>query len=82
MENLTITLTPQMLYLVPIVGAILQVIKGLGVYEKIKKWTPFLAIGISLALGFLTKMNDPILPSIIIGLIASGGYDLLKAPTK
>ena len=82
MEELTITLTPAMITLVPIVGAILQVLKRIEAIQKIKEWMPFLSVGIALGLGFLTKMPDPILPSVIIGLVASGGYDLLKAPSK
>ena len=80
MENLTIELTPAMLALVPVVAAILQVLKRVEAIQKVKAWLPFAAIGVALALGYLTKMPDPIIPSIIIGLVSSGGYDLLKTP--
>ena len=81
-ETLNIELTPAMLALVPVVAAILQVIKRVEVMQKLKAWLPFVSIGIALGLGYLTKMSNPILPSIIIGLVASGGYDLLKSPSK
>jgi len=81
-EQFTITLTPAMVALVPVVGAIVQVLKRLEIIQKVKEWLPFFSVGIALALGYLTKMEDPVLPSVIIGLVASGGYDLLKAPTS
>jgi len=82
MNELQITLTPEMMALVPLVAAILQVIKRVSWFQddKVKAWLPFVSVGVSLGLAYLTKMEDPILPSIIIGLVASGGYDLLKAP--
>lgn len=82
METLTINLTPQMLALVPLVAAVLQILKRLAFMDKFTEWLPFISIGVAMGLGFLTKMPDPILPSVIIGLVASGGYDLLKAPGK
>jgi len=78
MENLTVALTPAMLALVPVVAAILQVLKQVELMQKMKQWLPFCSIGIALGLGYLTKMPEPILPSVLIGLVASGGYDLLK----
>ena len=81
MENLIVKLTPEMLVLVAVVGALLQVAKSLDAVKQVKQWLPFFSIGIALALAYLTKMPDPVLPAIIIGLVASGGYDLLKAPT-
>lgn len=75
-----IDLTPEMLALVPIVATVLQLAKRIEAIAKLKQWYPFLSIGIALGLGYLTGMEEPIAPSIIIGLVASGGYDLLKAP--
>lgn len=82
MEELVIQLTPEMLVLVPVVATILQFLKRIEALAELKQWFPFLSIAIALGLGYLTKMPDPILPSIVIGMVASGGYDLLKAPTK
>lgn len=79
-EQLIIDLTPEMLALVPIVATVLQLAKRIEAIAKLKQWYPFLSIGIALGLGYLTGMEEPIAPSIIIGLVASGGYDLLKAP--
>lgn len=81
-EQFTVEITPQMAVLIPIVVAILQVLKTMTWYEKAKQWTPFVAIAVASALAYLTKVPDPILPSIIIALIACGGYDALKAKTN
>ena len=82
MESLTVNLTPEMLALVPVVAAILQLLKRVEAIEKVKEWLPFASIAIAYGVAYLTKMPEPILPAVIIGLVASGGYDLLRAPTK
>jgi len=82
MEEYTIQLTPAMLTLVPVVAALLQFAKRLEAVQKIKEWLPMVSIGIALGLAYLTKMPDPIMGAVVIGLVASGGYDLLKAPTR
>lgn len=82
MEELSVTLTPEMLALVPVVAAILQMVKRVPQVEQIKSWLPIASLGISLGLCYLTGMKDPILPAIIIGLVANGGYDILKRPKK
>lgn len=79
-ETLNITLTPQMLALVPVVAAILQMVKRVPQIEQIKGWLPFASLGIALGLCYITGVKEPILPAIVIGLVASGGYDVLKKP--
>lgn len=75
-----VTLTPAMLALVPVVAAILQLAKRFEPLQKLKSYLPFISIGIALGLGSLANMPNLIISSVIIGLVASGGYDLLKAP--
>ncbi len=82
MESLTIELTPEMLAMVPVVAAILQLAKRFVFVEKIKSFLPLIAIAISLGITYAGKMPDPILSSIIIGLTAVGGFELVKAPKK
>jgi hypothetical protein len=82
MDTLNINLTPEMLALVPVVAVILEALKRISILEKLKPWMPFISIGVALGLGYLTGIVQPIMPSIIIGLVASGGYDLLKSPSK
>ena len=81
MENLTVSLTPEMLALIPVVAAIIQLLKRVEAVKKLTAWLPFAAIGIALGLNYYTNIPEPVLPSIIIGLVASGGYDLLKGST-
>ena len=82
MENLTISLTPEMLALVPVVALILEVAKKIKAVEKLKEWMPFISVGIAYGLSCLTGIENPVLPSILIGLVASGSYDLVKGVTK
>jgi len=77
-EQFTVTLTPAMVAMVPVVGAIIQILKRIEAIQKIKEWLPFFSIGIALGLGYLTQIEDPVVASVIIGLAASGGYDLVK----
>ena len=82
MNEITVQLTPEMLALVPVVAAIIQLIKRFDFVEKIKSYLPLISIGLGVGLSFATQMPDPVIPGLIIGLAASGGYDLLKAPIK
>lgn len=82
MESLNIDLTPELLALVPVVVALLQLAKSFQWFEALKQWAPFIAIGIAFGLAKASGVTEPIMPSIIVGLVASGGYDLFKAPTK
>lgn len=82
MEEFTVTLTAQMMSLVVVVGALLQIAKKIKALEQIKQWFPFLGIGIAFALCKYSGIEDPVMSSVLIGLVSSGGYDLLRAPTK
>ena len=80
METLTVNLSAELLALVPVVAAILQAAKRLAVVQKYAAALPFVSILLSVGLTFAIKADSHILPGIIIGLVASGGYDLLRAP--
>lgn len=80
MEDLTFEMTPQVLALIPVVAAILQILKRIEPIQQVKQWLPFIAIGLAVGLAYLTKVPEPILPAIVVGLMASGAYDALKAP--
>lgn len=84
MEEFSITLTAEMMSLVVVVGALLQVAKKIKALEQAKQWFPYIGIGIAFALCSYSgvEVEDPIMTSVLIGLVASGGYDLLRAPTK
>ena len=75
-----------MLALIPIVALIVQNLKKISAMGELKEYLPVIAVGISVALAYLTSgtlenWSDPILPAIAIGLMASGGYDVLKGQT-
>jgi len=86
MENLNIELSPAMLALVPIVAAIIQVLKKFLAIEYIpnhisifiKELLPFVAIFLAFGLIRCQTIITILLPAIIIGLTACGGFDLLK----
>lgn len=80
MENLEIT--PAMLAFVPVVAAILQTIKKFPIPDKVKEFLPGFSMLIALGLLYASKVPDPILPSVIIGLMACGGYDFFKQKKK
>jgi len=90
MENLNIELTPAMLVLVPVVAALIQVLKEFLTIKQIpvdvgiliKKLLPYISVGIAFGLLYYQKVPEPLLPAIIIGLTAAGGYDLLKQKKK
>jgi len=86
MENLNVELTPAMLALVPVVATIIQVIKrilkanGMPIIinSLAKEFMPFVSIGIALGIMIYQSVPQSLLPAIIIGLTACGGFDLLR----
>lgn len=78
----TITLTQQMLVLIPIIGLLLQALKKVETVQKYVAWMPFIAIGVAFAAAKLQGMEDPVTSAVIMGLVASGGYDAVKTIIK
>ena len=81
MENIEIPTS--MLALIPVVALIVQNLKKISAIETIKEYLPLIAVALAICLAYLTSgtlenWKDPILPAIAIGLMASGGYDVLK----
>ena len=85
-QVMEITLTPQMLTIIPMLAVSMQMLKGIEPLQKIKPWFPFLTIGISIGLSILMKMGGDIqaqvMAGVVMGLATSGGYDAAKMPTK
>ena len=78
-------LTPEALVLIPIVAAILQVVKSIATIDKLKPWFPFIGVAVAYVLALLSGVgpyNDAVMPAIVIGLSAAGAYDAVKAPSK
>jgi len=74
-----IQLAPEMLMLVPIVAAILEVLKKIPLIEGIKEWMPFLSILLSVGVIYAQTGESQIMPAIVMGLMASGAYSSVKA---
>lgn len=90
MENLNVELTPAMLALVPIVAAIIQVLKKFLAIKQIptevsifiKGLLPFVSMAVAFGIMQYQKVPEPLLPALMIGLTAAGGYDLFKQKKK
>lgn len=86
MENLSVELTAGMLALVPVVAALIQIVKRflaipeipVRVNSLVKELLPLMSIGITFGIMSYQQVVSPLLPAIIIGLTASGGFDLVK----
>jgi len=70
-----------------IVGAAIQFFKampyiGKFIEGKEKDLLPVLAMAIGVGLAFATKLPNPIVMGVILGLTSAGGYDLLKSKVK
>jgi uncharacterized membrane protein len=79
-----IQLTPELLPI--LTAAILQFIKSFPPLAQYitgheKEWLPILSMAVGVGLAYAIGVVSPILPGIMIGLAASGGYDLLKGKT-
>ena len=77
-DSLTVQLTPAAMLLIPMVAGIVQILKRIKAVEKIKGWLPFVSMGIALGLGYLQQVDNPVMTALIVGLVASGGYDAIK----
>lgn len=80
--NLSTNITPEMLALVPVIAAVLQVLKKIPNTEKIRPFAPFIGILLAFAVMFAGNPEAELLPAIIVGLVASGAYDGYKAIGK
>ncbi len=74
-----IQLAPEMLMLVPLVAALLEVMKRIPLVAQIKEWMPFLAIGASLGVIYAQTAELQFMPAVVMGLMASGAYSGVKA---
>jgi len=76
-----ITLSPELLALVPFVVGLLQLIKRFSFAETIKPFIPFVAIAISCGYCYVQQIPDPVVSGLLLGMVASGGYDAAKGLT-
>ena len=89
--DIKVELTPGMLLLIPVVAALVQVLKDkilaikyipTGISDAIKSVLPYVSIAIAFGLLCYAGVEKPLLESIMIGLSASGGYSAVKGATK
>lgn len=73
-----ITVTPDMLIIMPVIAVILQKFKDIPILKDYTAYFPFLSIGLGIGLAFLFKVQQPVVVGLLAGLVTSGGYDALK----
>lgn len=78
MENLSLEMTPAMMVLVPMVAALIQFVKKIPQFESYNQWLPIVSLALGVGAAYLQNLPNPIMAGIIIGLTASGAYDVLK----
>ena len=78
-EQLNIQLPESMPILVAIVAAVIQLVKGLPVVEKVKPYLPIASIGFGIGIAYYQQIESWPIIGVIVGLTASGAYDVLKA---
>lgn len=85
-NTMEITLTPQMLSIIPLLALAVQMLKGMEPLAKLKAWFPLLTIVVAMALGVLFKMGtdlqSQLIAGVIMGLATSGGYDAARMSAK
>ncbi len=82
MDNMTVTITPAMMALIPLIAAILQVAKRIKLFGNIKEYFPFISIGLTYAIIWVSGgiEGNAVIAALIIGLVASGAYDMVRLP--
>lgn len=80
--DLTTQITPAMLALIPLVAAVLQVLRKVEAIDKYKAYMPFMAIVLSAGAIYAMNQQIEIIPAVVMGLMASGVYDGVKAISK
>lgn len=81
LEEPLIVLTGESLIVVAVVAAVLQLLKRIPALAVLTAWLPLVSLGLGVGGAFLWGVTDPLPTGILIGLVASGGYDVLKRPT-
>lgn len=74
MESLNIT--PEVLPV--IAAAIVQVLKQIPFFKDRTDLLPIVSVAVGIGLTYAMSLAKPIVTGIVIGLVASGGFDLLQ----
>jgi len=77
-NELAIKLTPELLAIMPLMSAALQLLKELPLPTVIRNHLPLVGIGIAVGLAYLAGVPDPAWSGVVMGLATCGGYKALK----
>lgn len=81
----TIELTPQMLAVIPMIAFLVQPIKGAW-GGRLTPWTPYISaafgVGAAVLLAMGGSIGQQVFSGILMGLSASGGYDMARSLEK
>ena len=78
LNSLTSTLPPSALVLIPMVAALIQMLKWVPLIQKFKDYLPFASLGLGIILAHTSHMANPVMVGIIVGLAAIGSYETIK----
>ena len=76
-----VAFTPQMAYIMVLIGFILQRAKEWKVTAAYAKWFPYAALVLGIVGCLAFKVPTPIVSGIVLGSIEVGWYEALKGKT-
>lgn len=83
--NTTITLTPEMLAIVPIVTYIVlnirNIIEPYSWYDKVKRYIPLFALLVGIGTSKIFQVDKFVVSGILTGIASVAGYEMFKTPT-
>lgn len=86
MDTMNVTLTPEMLAVIPTLAVSLQMVKGIEPLARYKAWMPLVAVAIAIACAILMQIGattaEQVMSGLIMGLATSGGYDASRISGK
>jgi hypothetical protein len=84
--TLSVSLSPQMLTVIPMLTLLLQVVKGIEPLKKLIPWLPIIAIGLAIGAAIIMKLGGDvqgqILAGVTMGLATTGVYEAAKVSNK
>jgi hypothetical protein len=80
--NDNIELSKTMLALVPVVAWLIQQVKEIPALSFLKQWLSYISVVAGVGMACLVNWNfspqETIIPGIIMGILATGGYEMMK----
>ncbi|MBU8870692.1 MAG: hypothetical protein KOO60_07500 [Gemmatimonadales bacterium] len=77
-----VSVTREMLYLVIIISGLIQMLKRLPLPEIAKSFYPLGGLVVGVLGSYYMGLDNYLLSGIMCGLLATGGYEILKLPTQ